>query len=103
MSYLTFLLQYQYANYSSPEYKDTGKGFLKFQLINQRSDFSFALFSGGLSNVRVKTLLPYYFDNPVITCLCYVPNSEAFLNFCHALACVSLLHSRTCNISLNDV
>ncbi|XP_029125579.1 probable inactive purple acid phosphatase 1 [Cajanus cajan] len=44
-------IKYQYANYSSPLYKVTGKGFLKLQLINQRSDFSFALFSGGLSNV----------------------------------------------------
>jgi len=45
------IVQYQYANYSSPLYKETGKGFLKLLLINQRSDFSFALFSGGLSNV----------------------------------------------------
>lgn len=49
--FLFSILQYQYANYTSPRYKDTGKGFLKLQLINQRSDFSFALFSGGLSNV----------------------------------------------------
>lgn len=41
-------IKYQYANYSSPNYKLTGKGSLKLQLINQRSDFSFALFSGGL-------------------------------------------------------
>ncbi|XP_052198575.1 probable inactive purple acid phosphatase 1 [Diospyros lotus] len=41
-------IKYQYANYSNPEYKDTGKGSLRLQLINQRSDFSFALFSGGL-------------------------------------------------------
>lgn len=45
------LFQFQFANYSTPEYKDTGKGFLKLQLINQRSDFSFVLFSGGLLNV----------------------------------------------------
>ncbi|XP_052198579.1 probable inactive purple acid phosphatase 1 [Diospyros lotus] len=41
-------IKYQYANYSNPEYKDTGKGSLRLQLIKQRSDFSFALFSGGL-------------------------------------------------------
>ncbi|KAJ8548018.1 hypothetical protein K7X08_021254 [Anisodus acutangulus] len=39
------LLQYQFANRSNPNYKRTGKGSLKLQLINQRSDFSFALFS----------------------------------------------------------
>lgn len=40
-------IKFQYANYSSPQYKDTGKGSLKLQMINQRSDFSFALFTGG--------------------------------------------------------
>ncbi|XP_024632642.1 uncharacterized protein [Medicago truncatula] len=44
--------EFQNASYLNPQYKTTGKGFLKLQLINQRSDFSFALFSGGLSNVR---------------------------------------------------
>ncbi|KAL0013133.1 hypothetical protein SO802_000202 [Lithocarpus litseifolius] len=46
-------IKYQFANYSSPKYKDTGKGYLKLQLINQRSDFSFELFSGGLSNPKL--------------------------------------------------
>ncbi|GLU16926.1 hypothetical protein SLE2022_333310 [Rubroshorea leprosula] len=46
-------IKYQYANYTSPEYKSTGKGSLKLQLINQRSDFSFALFSGGLLNPKL--------------------------------------------------
>ncbi|KAF3327692.1 inactive purple acid [Carex littledalei] len=41
-------IKYQFANYSSG-YVSTGKGSIKFQLINQRSDFSFALFTGGLS------------------------------------------------------
>lgn len=45
------LMQYKYANHSTPTYAQTGKATLKFQLINQRGDFSFALFSGGLSNV----------------------------------------------------
>jgi hypothetical protein len=43
-------LQYQYANYSA-NYMDWGKGTIRFQLINQRADFSFALFTGGLENV----------------------------------------------------
>jgi hypothetical protein len=30
---------------------DWGKGTIRFQLINQRADFSFALFTGGLENV----------------------------------------------------
>ncbi|XP_010248988.1 PREDICTED: probable inactive purple acid phosphatase 27 [Nelumbo nucifera] len=46
-------IKYQYANYSSPNYTKTGKSSLKFQLINQRADFSFVLFSGGLSNPKV--------------------------------------------------
>ncbi|XP_031273796.1 probable inactive purple acid phosphatase 1 isoform X2 [Pistacia vera] len=46
-------IKFQYANYSSPRYKSTGKGWLKLQLINQRSDFSFALFSGGLLNPKL--------------------------------------------------
>ncbi|CAN6585564.1 unnamed protein product [Malus baccata var. baccata] len=44
------MLQYKYATDSNPNYTTTGKSSLKFQLINQRADFSFALFSGGLSN-----------------------------------------------------
>ncbi|KAL9263944.1 putative inactive purple acid phosphatase 1 [Drosera capensis] len=40
------------ANFS-PKYKDTGKGTLKLQIINQRSDFSFALFSGGVFNPKL--------------------------------------------------
>ncbi|XP_043705691.1 probable inactive purple acid phosphatase 1 isoform X3 [Telopea speciosissima] len=46
-------IKYQFANYSNPNYKDTGNGTLKLQLINQRADFSFALFSGGLSNPKL--------------------------------------------------
>ncbi|KAM0866654.1 hypothetical protein ACQ4PT_042483 [Festuca glaucescens] len=42
-------VKYQFANYSSG-YAQSGKGTLKFQLINQRQDFSFGLFTGGLSN-----------------------------------------------------
>lgn len=46
------ILQYQYANYTNPDYKVTGEASLKLQLINQRSDFSFALFTGGFSTVN---------------------------------------------------
>ncbi|AES64256.1 transmembrane protein, putative [Medicago truncatula] len=52
MGILGMAAGFQNASYLNPQYKTTGKGFLKLQLINQRSDFSFALFSGGLSNVR---------------------------------------------------
>ncbi|KAL0315067.1 UNVERIFIED_CONTAM: putative inactive purple acid phosphatase 1 [Sesamum calycinum] len=46
-------IKYQFANFSNPKYRDTGKGSLKLQLINQRSDYSFALFSGGVSNPKL--------------------------------------------------
>ncbi|CAJ1975044.1 unnamed protein product [Sphenostylis stenocarpa] len=46
-------IKYKYANDSNPRYTETGKAVLKFQLINQRADFSFALFSGGLSDARL--------------------------------------------------
>ncbi|XP_065000162.1 probable inactive purple acid phosphatase 1 [Musa acuminata AAA Group] len=46
-------IKYQYANYTTSDYRNTGKGSLKLQLINQREDFSFALFSGGLSNPKL--------------------------------------------------
>ncbi|GJN35274.1 hypothetical protein PR202_gb24026 [Eleusine coracana subsp. coracana] len=44
-------IKYQFANFKNEEYNETGKGHLKLQLINQREDFSFALFSGGLTKV----------------------------------------------------
>lgn len=46
-------IKYKYANFSNSNYKKTGKASLKFQLINQRGDFSFALFAGGLSNPKL--------------------------------------------------
>ncbi|MBA0862647.1 hypothetical protein Goshw_011120 [Gossypium schwendimanii] len=46
-------IAFQYANYTSPDYKVNGKGSLKLQLINQRSDFSFALFSNGFLNPKL--------------------------------------------------
>ncbi|KAK1295222.1 putative inactive purple acid phosphatase 27 [Acorus calamus] len=46
-------IKFQIANYSSPDYTKTGKSSLKLQLINQRADFSFALFSGGFMNPKL--------------------------------------------------
>ncbi|XP_042019124.1 probable inactive purple acid phosphatase 27 [Salvia splendens] len=46
-------IKYQFANFSDHNYANTGKASLKLQLINQRSDFSFALFRGGLSNPKL--------------------------------------------------
>ncbi|KAK9278222.1 hypothetical protein L1049_027784 [Liquidambar formosana] len=56
-------IKYKYANHSSSDYTKTGKATLNFQLINQRADFSFALFSGGLSNpklVAVSNFISFY-------------------------------------------
>jgi hypothetical protein len=47
-----FLSQYQFAKFKNDGYSKSGKGYLKLQLINQREDFSFALFSGGLLKVN---------------------------------------------------
>ncbi|KAK4598799.1 hypothetical protein RGQ29_016025 [Quercus rubra] len=46
-------LKYKYTNYTSPNYTKTGKGSMKFQLIKQRLDISFALFTGGISNPKL--------------------------------------------------
>ncbi|KAJ4961969.1 hypothetical protein NE237_021879 [Protea cynaroides] len=46
-------IKYQYANYSTADYSKTGNGTLSFLLINQRADFAFALFSGGISNPKL--------------------------------------------------
>ncbi|KAK3043264.1 hypothetical protein RJ639_002507 [Escallonia herrerae] len=45
-------IKYKFAIESNLSYTKAGKATIRFQLINQRADFSFALFSGGLSNVR---------------------------------------------------
>ena len=55
------IFQYQYANYTNPDYKVTGEASLKLQLINQRSDNSFALFTGGLSTVNPFSFFSYLF------------------------------------------
>lgn len=46
-------IKYQYANYSNSNYLKTGNTTLRFQLINQREEFSFALFTGGLQNPKL--------------------------------------------------
>lgn len=46
-------IKYKYVNYSNPNYLKTGKAMVEFQLINQRADFAFAVFSGGLSNPKL--------------------------------------------------
>ncbi|KAL1220050.1 putative inactive purple acid phosphatase 1 [Cardamine amara subsp. amara] len=58
-------VKYQYANFSNPRYNTTGIGSLKLHLINQRSDFSFALFSGGLLNPKLVAISnKVVFKNP---------------------------------------
>ncbi|XP_078436270.1 putative inactive purple acid phosphatase 1 [Wolffia australiana] len=46
-------IKYQYANKSDGNYVITGRGRLMFRLINQREDFAFALFSGGLHDPKL--------------------------------------------------
>ncbi|TVU01561.1 hypothetical protein EJB05_52981 [Eragrostis curvula] len=57
-------IKYQYANYSA-NYIYWGKGSIRFQLINQREDFAFALFTGGLENPKLISVSePIAFKNP---------------------------------------
>ncbi|KAL6661856.1 hypothetical protein ACP70R_001240 [Stipagrostis hirtigluma subsp. patula] len=57
-------IKYQYANYSA-NYMYWGKGSIRFQLINQRGDFAFALFTGGLENPKLVAVSePIAFKNP---------------------------------------
>lgn len=58
-------IKYQFASYQNPVYTRFGNASLKFQLINQRADFSFALFSGGLDKpVLVAVSNRLTFKNP---------------------------------------
>nr|XP_043616361.1 nucleotide pyrophosphatase/phosphodiesterase-like [Erigeron canadensis] len=58
-------IKYMFANHATADYVKTGKGSLRFQLINQRADFSFALFTGGLANPRLVAVSdPITFKNP---------------------------------------
>ncbi|PKA63820.1 putative inactive purple acid phosphatase 27 [Apostasia shenzhenica] len=57
-------IKYQFVNYSNDKYTKSRKAMLKFRLINQRSDFSFALFTGGLANPKlVAASNPISFSN----------------------------------------
>ncbi|GLT53052.1 hypothetical protein SLA2020_263490 [Shorea laevis] len=58
-------IKFKFANFSNSKYAKTGKAVLKFQLINQRADFSFAVFSGGLSNPKLVAVSNFIsFANP---------------------------------------
>ncbi|KAG6473983.1 nucleotide pyrophosphatase/phosphodiesterase-like [Zingiber officinale] len=46
-------IKYQFANYSNSNYASNGRGQMRFLLINQRADFSFGLFGGGLENPKL--------------------------------------------------
>ncbi|KOM32693.1 hypothetical protein LR48_Vigan01g224900 [Vigna angularis] len=60
-------IKFKFLNYSNSHYTKTGKGSLKFQLINQRADFSFALFSGGLLNPKLVAVSNFIsFVNPKV-------------------------------------
>nr|XP_019070186.1 nucleotide pyrophosphatase/phosphodiesterase-like isoform X2 [Solanum lycopersicum] len=58
-------IKFKFANYSNVKYTKTGKTSLKFRLINQRGDFSFAFFSGGLQNMTVTWTSGYNIDEAV--------------------------------------
>ncbi|KAL9243396.1 hypothetical protein vseg_017289 [Gypsophila vaccaria] len=58
-------IKYKFANNSDADYTKNGNATLRFQLINQRADFAFALFSGGLSNPKLVAVSnPISFANP---------------------------------------
>ncbi|KAE8705205.1 putative inactive purple acid phosphatase 27 [Hibiscus syriacus] len=62
-------IKYKYANESGSDYTKTGTGSLRFQLINQRADFSFALFSGGLSDVNSCLLSLHAHLSPILVAI----------------------------------
>ncbi|KAG9141156.1 hypothetical protein Leryth_001657 [Lithospermum erythrorhizon] len=58
-------IKYKFANFESPNYTKTGKATVTFQLINQRADFSFVLFTGGLEKPQLVEVSNYIaFANP---------------------------------------
>ncbi|RZC71080.1 hypothetical protein C5167_034278 [Papaver somniferum] len=62
---VTAPIKYKFANESNPDYINTGSGSLKFRLINQRYDFAFGLFSGGLDKPKlIATSNKISFANP---------------------------------------
>jgi len=58
-------IKFQYANFTNDAYNKSGKGSLRLQLINQRADFAFALFTGGLSAPKLIAVSnKVTFENP---------------------------------------
>ncbi|KAB1217406.1 putative inactive purple acid phosphatase 27 [Morella rubra] len=58
-------IKYKFVRNFDQQYLKTGRAFLRFQLINQRADFSFALFTGGLSNPKLVAVSNHIsFANP---------------------------------------
>ncbi|KAJ4835221.1 putative inactive purple acid phosphatase 24 [Turnera subulata] len=58
-------IKYKYADHFDANYTKKGKTSLQFLLVNQRADFSFVLFAGGLSNPRmVAASKPLSFTHP---------------------------------------
>ncbi|CAL4905703.1 unnamed protein product [Urochloa decumbens] len=58
-------IKFQYANFTNDAYNKSGKGSLRMQLINQRADFAFALFSGGFSAPKLIAVSnKVTFENP---------------------------------------
>ncbi|KAK1422387.1 hypothetical protein QVD17_25476 [Tagetes erecta] len=58
-------IKYKFANHSTPDYVHRGRATLSFQIINQRADFSFALFTGGFENPKLVAVSdPVSFANP---------------------------------------
>ncbi|XP_076895163.1 putative inactive purple acid phosphatase 27 [Bidens hawaiensis] len=60
-------IKYKFANHSTVDYVHRGKATLSFQIINQRADFSFALFTGGFENPKLVAVSdPISFANPKV-------------------------------------
>uniref|UniRef100_A0A0A9ENA2 Purple acid phosphatase n=1 Tax=Arundo donax TaxID=35708 RepID=A0A0A9ENA2_ARUDO len=58
-------IKFQFASFKNDAYNTSGKGSLRLQLINQRADFAFALFSGGLSAPKLIAVSnKVSFENP---------------------------------------
>ncbi|KAK8306549.1 hypothetical protein V6Z11_D03G134900 [Gossypium hirsutum] len=70
-------IKYKYANESSSSYAKTGTASLRFQLINQRADFSFALFSAPL----YARLAQGKSWNEVSSEKCLLRYDDSFMNF----------------------
>ncbi|KVH98147.1 Iron/zinc purple acid phosphatase-like C-terminal domain-containing protein [Cynara cardunculus var. scolymus] len=64
-SFMSACKNYMFANHSNSNYVKTGNATLRFQIINQRADFSFALFTGGVESPKLVAISdPISFVNP---------------------------------------